>query len=241
MGNIEIVGADRDTLARKIRDRAETHLIDTDDPKIGDGNPDWSDFRRYIINDIIEGGSGKDSERIENTLDQTKIRPIDQRQWDDEEEEHNTKKIEEWYSAQLYGALYNEFDSPNNARSGLRSTNYEVYREHERWGLNVDLYVRNERNGSFFLIEAKRAEIVDKIERITDQLKRYNAIFPDSEAIFLCLLYNDFSELEELEKRSLNGDEAGSQGDTLTYISDRIGEELNKSIVVGSKIDPDPP
>lgn len=239
----ETVGPDRDTKAEKIRDRAETHLIDTEEPKEGSGNPNWGDFRQYILDDIIDGGYGKDSARIKDVLENTEIRPLKSRsKGDDEDTEERDKKEEQWYSAQLYGALYNEFDSPDESRSGLKPTSFEVFREHDRWGLAVDLFVRNNRTDDFHLIEVKRAQNVQDLEDIRGQLKRYQAVFAEGDKTFLCLLYNDPDEVIALAEKQENTN-FGTRMD-LDQATKSIHEFMQREVddfeFVDSEIDMDP-
>lgn len=237
--DVDIVGPDRDTKAKKIRDRAETHLIETDEPKEGDGNPDWTDFRKYIVDDIIDGGYGKDRDRIKNVLERTIIRPLNQ-QSNDEDDEQRAKKVEQWYSAQLYGALYDEFNTPDSNYSGLTPTSYNVYREHCRWGLNVDLFIENERTGNFHLIEVKRDETVNDFDEVEDQLKRYNAVFSDRDEMFLCLMYEKSKNISTLAESSYDDIDETEFSEVVEEIEDEIQTEIDNITVVASEIDPDP-
>lgn len=243
---INLFRKDRDTKAEKIRDRAETKLIEADDPIEGNGDPDWRDFRRHIVDDIVWGGFGKDDRRIERTLKNTEIRPLNRESGEDDDA-HRAKKEEQWYSAQLYGALYNEFDTRDTSQGGLRPTTYSVYREHDKWGLNVDLFVKNDDTGEFYLIEIKRAEMLSGLKEVKNQIKRYEAVFSENQETFLSILYADVSQLTDILPEPHNGNGGESKHNAQISvdkaqeaIEDTITNEIKNVTVVVSAIDPDP-
>lgn len=187
--DIQQVGPDNETKRERIRDRAETHLIEN-------AENDWESFLDYLRDDLIEGGYRKTADRIDRCIRQTNIRPLNQLEQLEEQGPVVKRKKELWYSAQLYGALDREFNAPNTPFKGHYPVQHLVAREHDKWGLFVDILVRNERTGAEYLIEVKRADNITNIDEIEDQLKRYDAIFTDRERTYLVILYNRLRELE---------------------------------------------
>lgn len=196
--NVDAVGIDNESRRKRIRNQAETALSD-------DSGANWDAFLNYIRDELIDGRHESTSDRIERVLQETNIMPLDESAINSDKDDPEWRKQELWYSSQLYGALRNEFSSQKtNPHSKLPLSRHLVCREHEDWGLAIDLYVRNERQDEPYLIEVKRAASINSIETVANQLYRYNTIFENREHTYLLVIYDpeedesthQFSEIE---------------------------------------------
>lgn len=87
------------------------------------------------------------------------------------------RKNEEWYSAQVYGALQNELEEEYSVYLEYEFDNYA----HER----VDLFIKSTEKDEKYLIESKRVSSINGIAKVRGQLERYHDTIESRNRTFL--------------------------------------------------------
>jgi hypothetical protein len=137
---------------------------------------------------------------------------------------------EEWFSAQIYGALWASIERP-----------YSVHLEYQlnsRSRPTADLYVKSDRNEGDYLIEVKLAPIKNG-EKVKRQLKKYhraieNDLGRSRERTFLCIIGED-TEIDTYDE-SRKSKPLSEYVDGVPSTVDEIEGEIPRTEVVSNTI-----
>lgn len=181
-------------------------------------NITYSEAMRDIRDEVLIPGADSVPAKIRAILRETPVStPIG-----------DVRLVEEWFSAQLYGAL--------NA-SIVRPYTVKLERPlNTRSRPSADVYVESDQRDGDYLIEVKRASQIDNGKAAQRQLKRYHeAITSDlgreRAGTFLCIIGED-QELETLGESKRNRD-LSEYMDVPTTI-DKIEQKLTRTEVVAN-------
>jgi len=137
---------------------------------------------------------------------------------------------EEWFSAQVYGALWACIERP-----------YTVHLEYQlntRSRPTADLYVESNNGTGDYLIEVKRAPISNG-EGVKRQLKKYhraiaNDLNRDRERTFLCVIGED-TDIDAYNE-SRKSKPLSEYIDGIPTTIDEIGEEIDRTEVISNTL-----
>lgn len=164
-------------LSRRIRDSIER--------SVDSGGLTYTDAMSDIRRKVLISGPETTEQKIRNALRNTPVSaPVG-----------DIRLVEEWLSAQLFGALNAKVRQP-----------FEVYLEYplnNQTRSQADLYVRHTEEGRDFLIEVKRGGEISNGESVKRQIEKYHQDIEQRHDLqlgktFLCII-GEKHEIEEPE------------------------------------------
>lgn len=189
--------------------------IDSNESK---GNITYSEAMRDIRDKVLITGADTIPAKIRTNLRDTPVAtPVG-----------DVRLVEEWFSAQLYGAL--------NASIKRPYTTKLEYSLNTRSRPSADIYLESDRDEGDFLIEVKRASQIDNGKEVKRQLKRYHEAIQEDlrrsrSRTFLCVIGAD-EDLERLGETK-KGRDLSEYMDIPSTI-DEIEGELTRTEVVAN-------
>ena len=188
-------------------------LRDAIDRSVKSGDITYEKFMTELRDEVLLSGGFRTETRIKRVLKHVQLTasPIGKE-----------RKNEEWYSAQVYGALQNELGEEYNVYLEYEFDNYA----HER----VDLFIESTKGDKQYLIESKRVSSINGIAKVRGQLERYHDTIESRSGTFLFVV----DRVKDEEYGSINNvdlDQSNQSASTLEKLKN-LEDELPQTTVV---------